>query len=49
MMATFNPAKAMGWDNAIGHLAPGKLADIVIWDRRTLSIKHVILRGELLH
>lgn len=47
-MASWNPAEAMGYQDRIGHLAPGKLADIVVWDRKTLEIKHVILAGKLL-
>ncbi|HEY9791627.1 MAG TPA: amidohydrolase family protein [Candidatus Obscuribacterales bacterium] len=46
--ATYNPARAMGMDHAIGHIAPGKLADLVIWDKQTLEIKHVITGGDLL-
>lgn len=47
-MATYNPAKAMGWDDKVGHLAAGKLADVVIWDKKTLAIKHVIAGGSKL-
>jgi N-acetylglucosamine-6-phosphate deacetylase len=46
--ATYNPARAMGMDNAIGHIAPGKLADLVLWDKQALAIKHVIAGGEVL-
>jgi len=44
-MSTYNPAKAMGWDEIIGVIAPGKLADVIIWDRQSLAVKHVISRG----
>lgn len=44
-MSTFNPARAMGWSDQLGEIAAGKLADIVIWDRQSLVIKHVISRG----
>jgi N-acetylglucosamine-6-phosphate deacetylase len=44
-MSSFNPAKAMGWEGQIGHLASGKQADIVIWDAKTLKVKHVIAGG----
>lgn len=45
-MASYNAAKAMGWADHIGHLSLGKQADVVIWDRKTLKIQHVIARGE---
>lgn len=45
-MATYNPAAAMGWTDSLGELAVGKQADIVIWDKKTLAIKHVIVGGE---
>ena len=44
-MATWNPATVMGMNSRIGHLEPGKLADIVIWDKQTLAIKQVIVGG----
>lgn len=44
-MATWNPAAALGLERSIGHLAAGKLADLVIWDEQSLSIKQVILGG----
>jgi N-acetylglucosamine-6-phosphate deacetylase len=46
--ASYNPARAMRWEHAIGQLAPGKLADVVIWDKETLAIKHVLSGGEQL-
>ncbi|HEY9869949.1 MAG TPA: amidohydrolase family protein [Candidatus Obscuribacterales bacterium] len=47
-MASWNPASVMGYQDKIGHLAPGKCADVVVWDRQTLEVKHVILAGKLL-
>jgi N-acetylglucosamine-6-phosphate deacetylase len=44
-MATLNPAKIMGWSDKIGDLSPGKCADIVVWDKATLQIKHVFVSG----
>lgn len=46
-MASYNPAQAMGFDD-IGELAPGKLADIVLWDRETLKVKHVVKAGQVI-
>ncbi len=47
-MATWNPASAMGLNAKIGHLEPGKLADIVVWDEKSLAIRHVIVGGQVL-
>ncbi|HEY9732964.1 MAG TPA: amidohydrolase family protein [Drouetiella sp.] len=44
-MATYNPAQAMGWLDRIGELSAGKCADIVVWDKATLAIKHVFVSG----
>jgi N-acetylglucosamine-6-phosphate deacetylase len=46
-MASYNPAKALGWEQKIGVLAPGAAADVVVWDKETLAIKRVISRGQL--
>ena len=35
---TLNPAKAMGIDNMTGSLAPGKMADVVLWNANPLSV-----------
>jgi len=45
VMATLNPARAMGWENRIGQLAAGKAGDVALWDQKTLKIKKVISRG----
>lgn len=47
VMSTLNPARAMGWEDKIGQLAPGKQADVVVWDRETLKIKKVIAQGKV--
>ena len=47
-MATINPALSMGWEGSIGSLSAGKLADVVVWDKKSLAIKHVLVGGELL-
>jgi len=44
-MASYNPARMMGWSDSIGDLSPGKCADIVVWDKQTLDIKHVFVSG----
>lgn len=46
-MATWNPASAMGLTAEIGQLEAGRLADIAVWDRKTLELKQVILGGEI--
>jgi len=46
-MATSNPACAMHLDHCLGQIKPGRRADLVVWDKQTLSIKHVIANGEL--
>ena len=35
---TLNPAKAMGIDRMTGSLAPGKMADVVLWNDNPLSV-----------
>jgi len=47
LMATYNAALAIGLESQIGHLAVGKRADLVVWDRATLSIRHVVANGLL--
>lgn len=44
-MATMNPAKAMGLEHTIGQIQEGRRADLVIWDKQSLMIKHVIANG----
>ncbi len=44
-MATLNPAKAMNLDNKIGQIQEGRRADLVIWDKQSLMVKHVIANG----
>lgn len=46
-MSTYNPAKAIGVEKRIGQLIEGALADLVVWEKETLSIRHVILGGQL--
>jgi imidazolonepropionase-like amidohydrolase len=48
---TANPARALGLDDRIGTLEPGKLADVVIWNRNPLSVyaltQQVFIEGVL--
>ena len=44
-MASLNPAKAIGLDHLIGSIEPGKLADLILFDEKTLGIKDVLLGG----
>lgn len=44
-MASINPAKAIGLSDSIGSIEPGKLADIVIWNRKDLNIDKVLIGG----
>lgn len=47
---TINPAKAMGIDDQVGSLAPGKLADVAIWSGDPLDVmqrtERVFIKGE---
>lgn len=45
--ATLNPAKAVGIDNVVGSLTPGKRADVVIWNR-DLQTCQVISGGKVI-
>lgn len=46
--ATVNPAKSLGQWHLRGSLSPGKLADLVLWDRE-LKLQAVMKSGEWLH
>lgn len=47
-MATFNAARAIGIEQKLGSLARDMYADIIVWDKHTLAIKHVVTNGKLL-
>jgi N-acetylglucosamine-6-phosphate deacetylase len=47
MMASYNPAAAIGLEGEIGQIAPGKKADLLLWDKKSLKLKSVIFNGEL--
>jgi N-acetylglucosamine-6-phosphate deacetylase len=44
-MASINPAKAIGYDNIIGSVQPGKIADLILFDE-SVNIKHIIKNGK---
>jgi N-acetylglucosamine-6-phosphate deacetylase len=46
LMASWNPAKVLGMQEQLGHIAVGKVADLVVWDKSSLAIRHVFLRGQ---
>ena len=46
VMASLNPAKAIGMDDRIGSIEAGKLADLVFVDDR-FNVRKVMLEGEL--
>jgi len=46
-MATLNPACATGLSEKFGRIADGCAADLVVWDKATLEIKRVFVRGQL--
>ena len=44
--ATINPARSLGIDGSRGSIAPGKKADLVLWDKE-LKLRQVIKSGKL--
>jgi N-acetylglucosamine-6-phosphate deacetylase len=44
-MATLTPARIAGWDDRIGSIAVGKLADFVVLDAE-LNVRDVFIRGD---
>ncbi|MBI4532790.1 MAG: amidohydrolase family protein [Candidatus Melainabacteria bacterium] len=47
-MASLNPCSVLGLTDRLGLLAAGKQADVVVWDKDTLDIKHVIVSGQMI-
>ena len=46
---TINPAIAHGISHEVGSIEPGKLADIVIWDRKFFGVKpEIVLKGGMI-
>lgn len=49
-MVTINPATYLGLQNQIGSIAPGKIADIIIFDDlQTFSVDSVIYDGKIIY
>lgn len=48
LCASRNPAKSVGIYDRYGSIRPGKVASMVLLDKKDLSVKQVILRGKLL-
>ena len=46
---TSGNARTVGREGEVGIIAPGKLADIIVWDRDPLEDISVLQRPELLH
>lgn len=44
---TINPARAIGMENEIGSITPGKRADFTILDAETLKVRHCIIGGKI--
>lgn len=47
-MASYNPARVMGFDEKVGHIEVGKFADLVVWNPANLVIEKVIVDGQIL-
>ncbi|HEY9776892.1 MAG TPA: amidohydrolase family protein [Planktothrix sp.] len=45
-MSTWNAACAVGLAEKFGKIAVGRQADLVVWDKASLAIKHVIVAGK---
>jgi N-acetylglucosamine-6-phosphate deacetylase len=45
-MASLTPARIAGWDQHLGSIAPGKLADLLVLDQ-ALNVRQVYLAGQL--
>lgn len=46
--ASVNPARVLGLSDVYGSLGVGHVANVVLLDKDTLELKHVILRGKLI-
>ena len=45
--ASYNPAKSIGADDVCGSIEPGKYGDCVLLSREDLSVREIILGGEI--
>jgi N-acetylglucosamine-6-phosphate deacetylase len=48
-MATLTPATILGVEDRVGRLAPGCLADLLVLERGTLDVRHLLLGGVTIH
>ena len=46
-LATLNPAKLLGVEDQLGQIKPGAQADLVLWNKETLTIAATWVNGEL--
>jgi N-acetylglucosamine-6-phosphate deacetylase len=46
-MATLNPAKVIKMEQELGSLRDKALADLVVWEKESLKIRHVVVGGRL--
>jgi N-acetylglucosamine-6-phosphate deacetylase len=44
-MSSWNAACAVGLQDTFGKLAVGRNADLVVWDKQSLAVKHVVVAG----
>ncbi|HNB23775.1 MAG TPA: amidohydrolase family protein [Candidatus Melainabacteria bacterium] len=47
-MASYNPARAMGLEEKVGHIEVGKYADLVVWNPGDLTVEKVLIDGQVL-
>jgi N-acetylglucosamine-6-phosphate deacetylase len=48
-MASTNVAQYLGIDQRVGKIAPGLMADLVLWNRETLGVEATWIGGELVY
>jgi len=47
-MSTLTPARILGMDDRVGHIAPGCSADLLILERATLEVQMIMLGGNII-
>jgi N-acetylglucosamine-6-phosphate deacetylase len=48
-MATLNPAQYLGFGDRLGKIEAGYAADLVLWDKETLSVRGTLIEGQLVY